>query len=352
VRHTLLFEIGVEEVPSAPLYDGIAQLKERAAKALGDARLGYGTIDVYGSPRRLALVVSDLAARQDDLSLTVKGPAAKAAFDDDGRPTKAAEGFARSRGVAVEDLEQGEIDGGRYVFVRVEERGRDAAEVLPGVLEALAGGLDWAKSMRWGSGTTRFIRPVRWLVALLDEVVLPVRFAGLQAGRTTFGHRFLSGPIEVATADGYLEAMCRARVLADPEERAEAIRRQIDEAAASLGATAVVPEKTFAEVVNLVEFPTAGVGRFDERFLSVPREIVEEAMESHQRYFPVEGPDGELVDRFIVVHNGDPSRTGEIVAGHERVIRARLADAAFFVEEDLAHPLEEYVRRLDTDRLP
>jgi glycyl-tRNA synthetase beta chain len=348
MSRTLLFEIGVEEVPSAPLYDAVSQLKERAAKALEDARLGYDTIDAYGSPRRLALVVTGLAGRQDDLSLTVKGPAVKAAFDAEGNPTKAAEGFARSRGVAVDALEQGEIDGGQYVFARVEEQGRDAAEVLPGVLEALAGDLDWAKSMRWGSGTTRFIRPVRWLVALLDDEVLPVRFAGLEAGRTTSGHRFLSGPMEIATAGGYLDAMCRGHVLADPAERAETVRRQIDEAAASLGATAVVPEKTFAEVVNLVEFPTVGIGRFDERFLAVPREIVEEAMESHQRYFPVEGPDGELLDRFIVVHNGDPARTGTIVAGHERVIRARLADAAFFVDEDLAHPLEEYVQRLET----
>lgn len=346
MSRTLLFEIGVEEIPSAPLYDAVTQLKARAASALDGARLRYDTIATYGSPRRLALVVSDLADRQDDLSLTVKGPAVKAAFDAEGNPTKAAEGFARSRGIAVEDLRRGEIDGGEYVFAQVEETGRAAAEVLPELLAALAGDLDWAKSQRWGSGTTRFIRPVRWLVALLDAEVVPVRFAGLEAGRTTVGHRFLSGPLELDTAAEYLDAMCRGHVLVDAGERAESIRRQIDEAAASLGARAVVPEKTFAEVVNLVEFPTVGIGRFDERFLAVPREIVEEAMESHQRYFPLETAAGGLLDRFIVVHNGDPARTDAIVAGHERVIRARLADAAFFVEEDLSHPLEEYVHRL------
>ncbi len=348
MRRTLLFEIGVEEIPSAPLYDAVTQLKTRAIAALEGARLSYDTVRTYGSPRRLALTVTGLADRQDDLSLTVKGPAVKAAFDAEGTPTKAAEGFARSRGIAVEDLQRGEIDGGEYVFAHVEEAGRAAADVLPELLAMLAGDIDWAKSQRWGSGSTRFIRPVRWLVALLDGDVVPVRFAGLEAGRTTVGHRFLSGPIDIDLASDYLDAMCRGHVLVDGEERAESIRRQIDEAAASLGARAVVPEKTFAEVVNLVEFPSVGVGRFDDRFLAVPREIVEEAMESHQRYFPLEGADGLLLDRFLVVHNGDPARTEAIIAGHERVIRARLADAAFFVEEDLARPLEEYVHRLDT----
>ncbi|MDY0340422.1 MAG: glycine--tRNA ligase subunit beta [Coriobacteriia bacterium] len=347
MSRTLLFEIGVEEIPSAPLYSAIAQLKTRAAAALDGARLPYETVDTYGSPRRLALVVTGLAERQDDLSLTVKGPSVKAAFDADNNPTRAATGFARSRGLAVEDLKRGEIDGGEYVFAQIEEVGRGSIEVLPLLLATLAGDLEWPKSQRWGSGSTRFIRPVRWLVGLLDDEVVPVRFAGLEAGRTTRGHRFLSGPIDLESADVYLDAMCRGHVVVDTGERAEAIRRQIDEAASSLEARAVVNEKTFAEVVNLVEFPVIGIGRFDERFLSVPREIVEEAMESHQRYFPIEAADGTLLDRFIIVHNGDPTRTDAIVAGHERVIRARLADAAFFVEEDLSHPLEEYVHQLD-----
>ena len=216
------------------------------------------------------------------------------------------------------------------------------------LLAALAGSIDWAKSQRWGSGATKFIRPVRWLVALLDAEVVPVRFAGLEAGRTTSGHRFLSGPIDIGSAEEYADAMCRGHVLVDADERAESIRRQIDEAAMTLDARAVVPEKTFAEVVNLVESPTVAVGTFDEDFLAVPREILETAMETHQRYFPLEAADGSLMATFIVTHNGDPARTEAIIAGHERVIRARLADAAFFVEEDLSRPLEEYVHRLDT----
>lgn len=344
----LLLEIGVEEVPSAPLYDAVTQLKTRAAAALDAARLSYGAITAHGAPRRLALVVTELAERQEDISMRVKGPAVSAAFDASGAPTKAAEGFARSRGIAVSDLIREATDGGEYVFAQLEEAGKPTEEILPELLATLIGDLDWAKSMRWGSGPTRFIRPVRWLVALFGSIVVPVRFAGVEAGRTSLGHRFLGGPVEVPYAGAYIETLRRAHVMADAGERAELIRTQLEAGAAAHGARPVVPEKTFAEVVNLVEYPTVGVGRFDDAFLSVPREIVEEAMESHQRYFPMEAADGNLLPRFLVVHNGDPSRTDAIIAGHERVIRARLADAAFFVAEDRLRPLEAYVHELDT----
>ncbi len=343
----LLFEIGVEEIPSAPLYDAVAQLRTRIPALLAESRLEYGTIDVYGAPRRLAVLVTGLAERQADLSLKVKGPAARAAFGPDGAPTKAAEGFARSRGLEVSDLVVESAEGGEYVFAQVEETGRPATDVLPDLLAGCAGGIDWAKSMRWGRGSTRFIRPVRWLVALFGDEVLPVRYAGLEAGRTSMGHRFLAGPVEIPAASAYLEALRSVCVIPDAEERAEAIRAAVEAAAGVHGGRAVVPEKTFAEVVNLVEWPTVGEGRFDTEFLAVPREVVEEAMESHQRYFPVEDASGALDARFIVVHNGAPERTAQIVAGHERVIRARLADAAFFYREDLARPLEAYVNDLD-----
>lgn len=343
----LLFEIGVEEIPSGPLYRAIAQIKARAEKSLSDARLAYESIEVYGAPRRLALLVTGLAERQEDVTLRAKGPATKAAFDDAGNPTKAAEGFARGKGIAVTDLITEDVEGGSYVFAIVDLPGKPAEDVLPALLADLTAAIEWPKSMRWGSGTTRFIRPVRWLVALFGEQVIPVEFAGLTAGRTTRGHRFLSGPVDIAVAGAYRETLRGALCVADAEERAQSIREAIDAAAAARGGKAVVPEKTFAEVVNLVEWPTVGVGHFDEEFLAVPREVVEEAMESHQRYFPVEGPDGMLTADFIVVHNGDPARTDAIIAGHERVIRARLADAAFFYREDLAQPLEAYTSRLD-----
>jgi len=348
VSRTLLFEIGTEEIPSAPLYAAISQLKLDAEEALREARLEHGTVETFGAPRRLVLRVTELAERQEDQSLRVKGPALKAAFDADGNPTKAAEGFARGQGIDVSALEKVEDEKGAYVYAVVERVGQQTADVLPDVLAGLAAQIDWPKSMRWGESETRFVRPVRWLLALFGSDVVPVRFAGLAAGRTTAGLRFLeSALVEVSSADEYGAAMSRSRVVYDQEARAERIRDGIDTAAVGAGGRAVVPEKVFAEVVNLVEYPTVGVGRFDQEFLEVPREVLETAMESHQRYFPLEGADGALMPAFVVVHNGDPQLTEQIVGGHERVIRARLADAAFFYREDLQRSLESYVAQLD-----
>ncbi|MDA3936265.1 MAG: glycine--tRNA ligase subunit beta [Actinomycetota bacterium] len=344
MKRELLFEIGCEEIPSSPLYEAIGQLKADTESALKGARLGYAAVDVFGSPRRLVVRVTDLDEQQSDQTLRVKGPSIKVAFDADGSPTKAVMGFARGKGVEVADLERVEDDGGAYVYAVIEHIGRTAAEVLPELLSDLTAGISWPKSMRWGSGDTRFTRPVRWMVALFGSEVVPVEFAGLVAGRTTQGHRFLSdGAIEVPSAAEYDLAMKRGLVLYDHTRRASLIREGIDAVAAERGATPVVPEKVFAEVVNLVEYPTVAVGTFDEAFLEVPREILETAMESHQRYFPLESAAGSLLANFVVTHNGDPAHTDAIVRGHERVIRARLADAAFFYREDLARPLESYV---------
>lgn len=345
----LVFEIGTEELPSKPLYGAIEQLTVAVPKALDEARLEYDSIRVMGSPRRLVVLVSDLAEQQDDAVQNHKGPASKAAFDADGKPTKAAEGFARGKGVPVESLQVIEDDNGSYVWATVEVKGVSAGEVLPGLLARLAEGIEWPKSQRWGDGDARFSRPVRSLLALFGAEVVPVAFAGLIAGRVTYGHRFLSaGAIDVPAAEDYAVALERGKVVADHLERAKLLREGIETVAAQLGARAVVEEKTFSEVVNLVEWPTVAAGTFDEEFLAVPREILENAMGSHQRYFPVETADGSLTNRFIVAHNGDPSRTDAIVAGHQRVIRARLSDAAFFYREDLHEPLEAYVSRLDT----
>ena len=343
----LVFEIGVEEIPSGALYGAVTQLKELAAKALKDARLDYADVRVYGSPRRLILLVLELAERQEDLSMRSKGPSVKAAYDTEGNPTPAAVGFARGKGVELDDLVREEEAGGEYVYALIERAGQPADTVLPALLTGLVEGLDWPKSQRWGSGTARFIRPVRWLLALFGSEVVPVGFAGLTAGRTTWGHRFLEPePIEVPAAADFFLALERGKVMPDAEGRALFIREGLAAAAESEGATAVVPEKVFAEVVNLVEYPTVAVGHFDEAFLRVPREVLETAMESHQRYFPLESADGALTCGFLVVHNGDPKRTEAIVHGHERVIRARLADAAFFYDEDLKASMETWVERL------
>lgn len=345
----LLFEIGTEELPSSAVYTAIQQLQVAVPKVIQDARLEYGEVDIVASPRRVAVLVSQLGERQPDATVRHKGPAAKAAFDADGNPTKAAEGFARGKGVPVEALEVVDENGAAYVYATVEITGLDTLEVLPGLLARLAESIEWPKSMRWGSGDTRFSRPVRWLTALYGTDVVPVEYAGLVAGRTTYGHRFLaSEPVELLGSFEYPSKLEGAKVVVNQDDRARVLRKGIDTVAAQHGGTAVVPEKTFAEVVNLVEWPTVAVGTFDESFLEVPREILENAMGSHQRYFPVERMDGSLDNRFIVAHNGDPERTDAIIAGHQRVIRARLADAAFFYHEDLHTPLEGYLPRLET----
>jgi len=345
----LVFEIGVEEIPSGPLYAATSQLKALAAVALKDARLEYEQIDTFGAPRRLVLVVQGLSELQDDLDMRAKGPSVRGAYDENGEPTKAALGFARGKGVDVADLVRDTENGGEYVYAVIRADGLPVTDVLPALLARLASGIEWPKSQRWGSGDTRFIRPVRWLLALYGADVVPVEFAGLMAGRITFGHRFLSpGAIEVPSVSEFFEALRRGGVLVDAEMRAQFIRAGIVAAATDAGGTAVVPEKVFAEVVNLVESPSVGVGHFDPAFLRVPREILETAMESHQRYFPVQDAEGALMDAFVVVHNGDPDRTEAIVRGHERVIRARLSDAAFFYDEDLKAGMESWVERLST----
>jgi glycyl-tRNA synthetase beta chain len=349
VSRDLVFEIGTEELPSGHIYTAIEQLQVLAPKAFDDARLGYDELRVMASPRRLVVLVSELSEMQADAVHTHKGPASKAAFDGDGKPTPAAIGFARGKGVPVESLAVVDDGNGSYVYATVEVSGRPTLEVLPGLLERLASSIEWPKSQRWGTGDVRFSRPVRWLLALFGTEVVPVEFAGLTATGNTRGHRFLApGPLPVKNAYEYLAALESAKVAVDHEDRAARLRIGIETVARQLDAKAVVAEKTFSEVVNLVEWPTVAVGEFGAEFLQVPREILVNAMESHQRYFPVEDADGVLMNRFVVAHNGEPERTEQIVRGHERVIRARLSDAAFFYREDLALPLEEYVGRLET----
>lgn len=345
----LVYEIGTEELPSSAVYSAIEQLQVAVPKALDEARLGYNGVAVVATPRRLAVLVNELAVQQTDATTTAKGPAAKAAFDADGNPTPAAIGFARGKGVPVESLEVRDEDGGSYVYATVETVGGPAADVLPGLLARLTESLEWAKSQRWGAGTARFPRPVRWLLALHGGDVVPVEFAGLTAGRITYGHRFLApGSIEIQRAYEYPAALEAAFVAVDHNVRARMLREGIETAARMHNGTAVVPDKTFAEVVNLVEWPTVATGTFDETFLEVPREMLEYAMGGHQRYFPLERADGTLDNRFIVAHNGSAHRTEQIIEGHQRVIRARLADAAFFYREDLAVPLEQWASKLES----
>ncbi len=341
----LIFEIGTEEIPSAALYKATDQLKTLAVKALDDAGLAHGDVETCSTPRRMILSVADLAESTQAVQIKSKGPAAKIAFDADGNPTKAAAGFARGKGLDVADLTvETDDNGDSYVYAVVSKPAVAASELLAGILEGLIRGLSWPRSQRWGTGHDTFSRPVRWLVALLGEDVVDVEFAGLKAGRTTYGHRFLAPqPVEVESADTFFSHFEAMKVVPSANERAAIIREQVAAVEKELGLRADMPQSTFDEVVNLVEYPTVIVAHFDEEFLSVPPEIITDAMLEHQRYFPMYRADGSLDNAFIVTGNGDPACTDSIRDGNERVVRARLSDAAFFVREDRAKPLEAYV---------
>lgn len=342
----LVFEIGCEEIPSAPLYQATEQLKGLAETALLEAHLGHGAIATMSTPRRMVLVVADLADATDSTIERFRGPAAAIAFKD-GEPTRAVMGFARGKGVAVEDLVSESEDGKEYVYAVVEHPAKSAAEMLPALLSALPSALHWPKSQRWGRGHEHFSRPVRWLLALWGDEVIPATFADLTAGRITQGHRLLCNrEIEVADVSLFYQELSRAFVIPSAPARAAVIRDGIARAEKATGLHADTPESAFDEVVNLVEYPTVLVGHFDERFLKVPREIITEAMLKHQRYFPMYYADGALSNSFIITSNGDPSAAEDIVAGNERVVRARLDDAEFFYREDLRHPLTSYVEGL------
>ncbi len=346
--HDLLFEIGVEEMPSAPLNAATCQMRQLAAEALSAARLEYEALAVFATPRRLSLLVKGLLECQADALLNYRGPAAEVAYDDEGKPTRALEGFLRSKGLTLDQVETREEGGTDYIFATVEQKGEFAVKLLPQMLTELITKLDWKRSQRWGSGEERFVRPVRWLLALYGTAPLPVRFGALTSGTTTMPHRFMGiGPVTIATPNEYRNVLRGNRVIVDQELRRKMIREGVQAAAEPYG-EAQIPAEVLDEVVNLVEYPTVLVGAFDESFLRVPREILEDAMSTHQRYFAIEHPDedGRLDHRFIVVSNGDPAYNDQIIAGHERVLRARLADAAFFYDEDCKVGLSAWAQKL------
>lgn len=343
-----LLEIGSEELPSAPLDRAASQLARLVEAGLDDAGLGHGEVRVVSTPRRLAALVADVACATEAAHSVMRGPAAAIAFDADGNPTKAAVGFARGKGVDPADLVVREDGGKDYVFAEVDEPAVPAEQILAPLCERVIAALDWPRSQRWGSTHERYGRPVRWICALFGDEVLDVSYADVTSGRTTRGHRVLApGEHPVPEPSAY-EAVLEDAFVLGHEERAARIREGIAAVESELGVTVDTPARVFDEVVNLCEWPTVLVGRFDEEFLSVPHEIICESMLSHQRYFPTYDAAGDLTRAFIVVGNGDPACSETVVDGNERVVRARLDDAKFFFEEDLRHPLEDYLPRLET----
>ncbi|HNU94298.1 MAG TPA: glycine--tRNA ligase subunit beta [Bacillota bacterium] len=339
-----VLEIGVEELPARFMRQALADAREYITEALASARLESSEVRVYGTPRRIIVQLCQVASTQNDLTREVRGPAARAAFDSEGRPTKAALGFARSAGVLVESLVSRPTPQGDYVYATVTEGGRPANVVLAEVFPQMIVALSFPKSMRWGSHDFRFARPIRWILALLGTEVIAFDTHAVSSGRMTWGHRTLApGAYEIESAEEYLPRLHELGVMADPEERAESIRRQADGLASSIGGQAVIDPELLEEVTFLVEWPRAFVGRFAEDYLDLPQACVITPMKDHQRYFPVRDAQGDLMPAFIGVRNGGDHAIDVVRAGNERVLAARLADARFFYEEDMKRSMAERV---------
>ena len=332
----LLFEIGAEEIPAGFMPNILGQLKQLAETKLNDAHLPFESIATYGTPRRLALIVKGLADTSAEISERHKGPSASIAYDVDGNPTKAAIGFARGKGLDVADLV---VEDG-YIYAETKTAGVPAKDIVTDMLPQLITGLNFPKSMHWGNLDAKFVRPVRWLVALLDEEVIPVEFATVKSGNVTRGHRFLGADeITIKNAASYVDTLKENFVMVDQDARRELISKQLHDIAASKNASIVWDDDLLEEINYLVEWPTALCGGFEESYLALPDAAIITPMKDHQRYFPLVDQDGKLLPMFLTVRNGSDHSIEVVQAGNERVLRARLDDAKFFFNEDRKKPL-------------
>ena len=332
----LLFEIGAEEIPAGFMPNILGQLKTLAETQLNDAHLPFESIATYGTPRRLALIVKGLADTSAEISERHKGPSASIAYDADGNATKAAIGFARGKGLDVADLV---VEDG-YIYAETKTAGVPAKDIVTDMLPQLITGLNFPKSMHWGNLDAKFVRPVRWLVALLDEEVIPVEFATVKSGNVTRGHRFLGADeITIKNAASYVDTLKENFVMVDQDARRELISKQLHDMAASKNASIVWDDDLLEEINYLVEWPTALCGGFEESYLALPDAAIITPMKDHQRYFPLVDQDGKLLPMFLTVRNGSDHSIEVVQAGNERVLRARLDDAKFFFNEDRKKPL-------------
>ena len=332
----LLFEIGAEEIPAGFMPNILGQLKQLAETKLNDAHLPFESIATYGTPRRLSLIVKGLADTSAEISERHKGPSASIAYDADGNATKAAIGFARGKGLDVADLV---VEDG-YIYAETKTAGVPAKDIVTDMLPQLITGLNFPKSMHWGNLDAKFVRPVRWLVALLDEEVIPVEFATVKSGNVTRGHRFLGADeITIKNAASYVDTLKENFVMVDQDARRELISKQLHDIAASKNASIVWDDDLLEEINYLVEWPTALCGGFEESYLALPDAAIITPMKDHQRYFPLVGQDGKLLPMFLTVRNGSDHSIEVVQAGNERVLRARLDDAKFFFNEDRKKPL-------------
>lgn len=371
----LLFEIGTEEIPAKFMPGILKQLKELAAAKMQELRIPFEDITVYGTPRRMAFIAGGVAETQADVVVEAKGPSVKIAYVS-GAPSKAAQGFARGQGVDVKDL----VVRDNYVYAVKHLAGQPVVELLPGLLMDILTSLSFPKTMRWADYEFRFVRPIRWMVALFGDQIIPVEICGVKSGKFSMGHRFMQqslkaaaesqgllsaalskvgnkvysalagvkGAVEIPSADDYKKVMYDNFVMVDQDERRALILQQIKDLAAQNGGEAEINEDLLEEVNYLVEWPTALCGKFEEKFLSLPKECIITPMREHQRYFPVLDEDGNLLNKFITVRNGGSEHLDIVTHGNERVLRARLSDAEFFFNEDRAIKLEDRLEKLKT----
>ena len=343
----LLIEIGLEEIPASFIEPALEAFAAGLVKLLDDKRIGHGAVEKFGTPRRLALLAQDVAQSGEDKKEVRTGPPKAAAFDKEGNPTKAALGFAKGQGVEVEDLQAMDTPKGEYLAVEINLPGQETKAALAESLEKLILTLPFPKSMRWGAGEVRFARPIHWLVVLLGDEVVELELAGQKSGRTTFGHRFMAPePIELASASDYLERLAGAMVVPEIGIRKEMAEQAAATAAKSKGGFILPDPELVSLNANLVEIPSAVCGGFDQEFLALPDEVLITAMREHQKYFAVTDKEGRLLPLFVAINNTKAKDPDKVRQGHQRVLRARLADAAFFFTEDTKKPLGDRVEEL------
>jgi glycyl-tRNA synthetase beta chain len=344
-KRNLLLEIGLEEMPARFINDSIKQLADKIEAWFASKKIDYSDLKMYSTPRRLAVLVTDVAESQEDSHEEAKGPAKKIALAEDGTWSKAAQGFTRGQGMTVEDIYFKEINGVEYAHVKKFIEGQDTANLLP-EMQSIITGLTFPKNMRWANEELRYVRPIKWLIAMFGNDVVPFSITGVETGNQTRGHRFLGTEFVLGLPDNYEEELLSQYVMADSDKRRKAIQTQLENIEQENDWVIPVDEELLDEVTNLVEYPTALYGRFEEEFLEIPEEVLITSMKEHQRYFPVKSKDGKLLPFFVTVRNGDHQHLEKVSRGNEKVLRARLADAAFFYKEDQKLSIEDALAKL------
>ncbi|OAK74708.1 glycine--tRNA ligase subunit beta [Lederbergia galactosidilytica] len=342
----LLLEIGLEEIPARFVLGAIEQLQKKIEDWLTERKIQFGDVKAFSTPRRLAVLVTNVAESQKDTELEVKGPTKKIAIDQEGNWSKAAMGFSKSQGVAVDDIFFKEIKGTEYAFVQKFEKGQTTETILPDLKEIITS-LHFPNNMHWGDLNTRYIRPIRWIVALFGQHIIPFTVANVNSGNITYGHRFLGSEINLALPAEYEKILLSQYVIADYEKRKSAIEEQIAKLADEHHWLIPIDPSLLEEVTNLVEYPTAFYGSFRSSFLELPKEVLITSMKEHQRYFPVEDHNGQLLPYFIAVRNGDHRQLETVIKGNEKVLRARLQDAEFFYHEDQKLTIAQALEKLN-----